>query len=47
MTAKEIDDALFREEMAQEAFRVDPSPANRRLWEQARGLVDRAIREVT
>jgi hypothetical protein len=47
MTAQEIDDALYREEMAQDAFRVDPSPVNRRLWEHARTLVDRAIREVS
>jgi hypothetical protein len=47
MTAQEIDDALYSEEMAQDAFRIDPSPANKRLWEQARALVDRAIREVS
>jgi hypothetical protein len=47
MTAQEIDEALFREEMAQDAFRFDPSPANKRQWEQARVLVDRAIREVS
>jgi hypothetical protein len=45
MTGQEIDEALFREEMAQDTFRVDPSPANKWLWEQARMLVDRAIRE--
>jgi hypothetical protein len=47
MTAQEIDEALFREEMAQDAFRFDPSPANKRQWDQARVLVDRAIREVS
>jgi hypothetical protein len=47
MTAQEIDEALFREEMAQDTFRVDPSPQNKRRWEQARMLVDRAIREVS
>lgn len=47
MTAQEIDEALFREEMAQDAFRVDQSPANKSRWEQARVLVDRAIREVS
>ena len=47
MTAQEIEDALFKEEMAQDAFRVDPSPVNKRLWEQARIVVDRAIHEVT
>ncbi len=47
MTAQEIDEALFREEMAQDAFRVDQSPANKTRWEQARVLVDRAIREVS
>jgi hypothetical protein len=45
MTAQEIEDALFREAMAADAFRVVPSPANRRLWEEARRLVDRAIEE--
>ena len=36
MTAQEIEDALFREAMAADAFRVDPSPANKRLWVEAR-----------
>jgi hypothetical protein len=47
MTGQEIDEALFMEEMAQDTFRVDPSPLNKRLWEQARMLVDRAISEVS
>ena len=46
MTAQEIEDALFREEMAADAFRADPSPANKRLWVEARRVVDRAIQEV-
>jgi hypothetical protein len=47
MTAREIDEALFSEEMAQDTFRVDPSPVNKRRWEQARALVDRAIWEAS
>jgi hypothetical protein len=47
MTTQEIEDALFREAMAADAFRAEPSPANRRLWDEACKLVDRAIEEVT
>jgi hypothetical protein len=47
MTAREIDEALFSEAMAADAFRVDPSPANKKLWDAARKCVDRAIEEVT
>lgn len=46
MTAQEIEDALFREEMAADAFRAEPSPTNKRLWVEARRVVDRAIQEV-
>jgi hypothetical protein len=47
MTAQEIEDALFREEMAMDAFSHEPSPANLRLRDEARAVVDAAIREVT
>ncbi|HTT88886.1 MAG TPA: hypothetical protein VMF65_04970 [Acidimicrobiales bacterium] len=47
MTRQEIEDALFREAMAAAAFRVEPSPANKRLWDEARKVVDRIIEEVT
>jgi hypothetical protein len=47
VTAREIDEALFTEVMAADAFRADPSPANRKLWDAARKCVDRAIAEVT
>jgi hypothetical protein len=47
MTGPEIEDALFREAMAADAFRADPSPANKRLWDAARKVVDRAIEEVS
>jgi hypothetical protein len=47
MTAQEVEDALFMEEMAMDAFSYEPSPANQRLRDEARAVVDRAIREVT
>jgi hypothetical protein len=47
MTRQEIEDALFREAMAADAYRTDPSPANRSLWDAARKVVDRAIEEVS
>jgi hypothetical protein len=47
MTAPEIEHALFREEMAIDAFSYEPSPANQRLRDEARAVVDRAIREAT
>ena len=47
MTGPEIEDALFREAMAADAFRADPSPAKKRLWDAARKVVDRAIEEVS
>jgi hypothetical protein len=47
MTRQEIEDALFREAMAADAFRTDPSAANKRLWDAARKVVDLAIQEVT
>jgi hypothetical protein len=46
MTAQEIEDALMREEMAEDAFFAEPSPANKIFWEKAPELVDRAIEEV-
>lgn len=45
MTAQEIEEALFREEMAADAFRAEPSPGNKKLWDEARKVVDRAIDE--
>jgi hypothetical protein len=45
MTSQEIDAALFREELAEDTFFYEPSPANKWLWLQARDQVDRAIRE--
>ena len=47
MTQQEIEDALFSEAMAADAFQVEPSPANKRRWDAARKIVDRAIEEVT
>jgi hypothetical protein len=47
MTGPEIEDALFKEAMAADAYRVDPSPANKRLWDAARKVVDRLIEDVT
>jgi hypothetical protein len=47
MTGPEIEDALFNEAMAADAYRADPSPANKRSWDAARELVDRAIAEVS
>lgn len=47
MTGQEIEDALFREAMAADAYRADPSPANKRLWDLARKVVDHAIEEVS
>jgi hypothetical protein len=47
VTRQEIEDALFREAMAADAFAAEPSPANRRLWDAARRVVDRAIEEVS
>jgi hypothetical protein len=43
MTAQEIDNALFKEEMALDAYFHDPSPANQRSWDEARVLVDIAV----
>jgi len=45
MTPPEIELALFREQLAEDAFFYEPSASNKRLWEDARQLVDRAIRE--
>lgn len=45
MTTQEIEEALFNEEMAEDAFMADPSPANHQRWDEARVLVDRAIEE--
>jgi hypothetical protein len=47
MDPQQIEDALFSEALAADAFRVEPSPANKRLWDAARKVVDRAIEEVT
>ncbi len=47
MTRQEIEDALFREVMTAAAFRVEPSPANKKQWDAAREVVDRAIEEVS
>jgi hypothetical protein len=47
VTAQEIEEALFREEMAADAFRTEPSPTNRKLWDEARKVVDRAIQEAS
>ena len=47
MTRQEIEDALYREAMAADAFAAEPSPANRSLWDAARRVVDRAIEEVS
>jgi hypothetical protein len=47
MTRLEIEDALFREAMAADAYRVEPSPTNKRLWDAARRVVDHLIEEVT
>jgi hypothetical protein len=46
MTRQEIEDALFSEAMAAAAFRVEPSPANKKSWDAARKVVDRLIEEV-
>jgi hypothetical protein len=46
MTRQEIEDALFSEAMAASAFRVEPSPANKRSWDAARKIVDGLIEEV-
>jgi hypothetical protein len=45
MTAKEIGTALFREQLAEDAFFYDPCAANEKQWHEASNLVDRAIRE--
>jgi hypothetical protein len=47
MTEQEIEDALFKEEMAMDAFFYEPSPAKQRLRDEARAVVDRAIPELT
>jgi hypothetical protein len=47
VTAQEIDEALFKEEMAADAFRTEPSSTNRRLWDEARKVVDCAIEEAS
>ena len=47
MTGPEIEDALFREAMAADTYRVEPSPTNKRLWDAARKVVDRLIDEIT
>jgi len=47
VTAQEIEEALFTEEMAADAFRAEPSRANKKLWDEARKVVDSAIEEVT
>jgi hypothetical protein len=47
MTGPDIEDALFNEAMAADAYRVEPSPANKRLWDAAREIVDRLIDDVT
>jgi hypothetical protein len=47
MTAQEIEEALFNEAMAADAYRADPSLANKKLRDAARKCVDRAIAEVT
>jgi hypothetical protein len=47
MTRQEIEDALFMEAMAVDAYQGEPTPANKRLWDSARKVVDRAIEEVT
>ena len=47
MTGPEIEDALFNEAMAADAYRVEPSPANKSLWDVARRVVDSLIEEVT
>jgi hypothetical protein len=47
MTAQEIEDALFIEALAANAFWAEPSPANKSSWDDARKVVDRAIAEVS
>jgi hypothetical protein len=47
MTGPDIEDALFNEAMAADAYRVEPSPANKSLWDAARRVVDSLIEQVT
>jgi hypothetical protein len=47
MTTQEIEDALFKEALAVNAFWAEPSPANKSTWDAARKIVDQAIAEVS
>jgi hypothetical protein len=47
VTRQEIEEALFTEAMAAATYRVEPSPANKKLWDAARAVIDRVIEEVT
>jgi hypothetical protein len=47
MTGPEIEDALFNEAMAADAYRAEPSPANKSRWDAARRVVDSIIEEAT
>jgi hypothetical protein len=45
MTSQELEEALFAEEMAEDAFLRAPSPVNYEIWQQARALVDSAVEQ--